>query len=50
MNVVTVSSDFARFNARSIGALASQGFITTKLTSNAHGNVWRVTAKGLSKL
>lgn len=46
----TVQSDFAREKAQEIGALASQGLITTKEGTTAYRRLWRVTPPGLNQL
>lgn len=48
----SVSSDFARAYSQEIGALASQGLITTRLANrNAfYGRLWRLTSNGVSHL
>lgn len=46
----TVQSDFAREHAQDIGALASQGLITTKEARNVYGRLWRITPPGHQQL
>ncbi len=46
----TVSSTFAREYAAEVAALASLGFITTKMTGDIFGRIWRLTPKGLHHL
>ena len=46
----TVQSDFARERAEDIGALASQGLITTKDGKDTYGRLWRITPPGQHQL
>lgn len=48
----SVSSDFARYEAQQLAALASKGFITTRVPgkTNTYGRMWRVTVAGLAHL
>lgn len=46
----TVQSDFAREHAQQIGALASQGCVSTKEGRNNYGRLWRITPPGLQQL
>jgi hypothetical protein len=46
----TISSDFARYKAKEIAALASMGLITTRESFCEYGRFWRVTEKGISHL
>ena len=49
-----VQSNYARRNAQEVAALASMGFITTKVfrdkTTPVFGRMWRVTLEGLKLL
>lgn len=46
----TVQSDFARERAQEVGALASQGLITTKEGKDTYGRLWRITPPGQNQL
>jgi hypothetical protein len=46
----SVSSDFARYRAQEIAALASMGLITTKVARQDYGRVWRITEEGIETL
>jgi hypothetical protein len=46
----TVQSDFARQWAEQLGALASQGLITTKEAKDTFGRLWRITPPGQNQL
>lgn len=48
-----VQSNYARKHAQEVGALASMGFITTKVvrgTAPVFGRMWRVTLQGMKLL
>ena len=45
-----LQSNFARENAKSVGALASLGYISTGEGDGTFGNTWRPTFAGLLKL
>lgn len=48
-----VQSNYARANAQEVGALASMGFITTKVVRGNNpvfGRMWRVTLDGMKLL
>ena len=45
-----VSSNFSRYKAQEIGALASLGLITTKVGRNDYGRIWRITEEGIETL
>ena len=47
---ISLQSNFARENARVVGALASLGYISTKEEAGTFGNTWRTTFAGLLKL
>lgn len=47
---ISLQSNFARENARVVGALASLGYISTKEEAGTFGNTWRATFAGLLKL
>ena len=47
---ISLQSNFARENARVVGALASLGYISTKEEAGTFGNIWRPTFAGLLKL
>jgi hypothetical protein len=47
---VSISSDFARYKAQEIAALASMGLITTKVTKRLYGRTWRITEEGIETL
>lgn len=47
---VTVSSNYARANAREIAAAASLGYITTRTAFDEFGSLWRATAAGITQL
>lgn len=47
---ISLQSNFARENARVVGALASLGYISTKEEAGTFGNTWRPTFAGLLKL
>lgn len=46
----TVQSDFARQWAEQLGALSSQGLITTKEAKDTFGRLWRITPPGQNQL
>lgn len=46
----STKSDFARENASAVAVAAQQGLITTRITGDVYGSVWRVTPNGLSVL
>ena len=46
----TVSSEFSRYHAKEIAALASMGLITTRESPNEFGRFWRVTEEGIAHL
>ena len=46
----SVSSDFARYRAQEIAALASMGLITTKVGRQEYGRTWRITEEGIETL
>lgn len=46
----TIQSDFSRFYAAEVGALASMGLISTQEAAGEFGRVWRVTGVGLETL
>lgn len=46
----SVSSDFARYRAQEIGALASLGLISTKVGKQEYGRIWRITEDGIETL
>lgn len=48
-----VQSNYARAHAQEVGALASMGFITTKVVRGSNpifGRMWRVTLDGMKLL
>jgi hypothetical protein len=47
---VTLQSNFARENAKVVGALASLGYLSTKEEADTFSNTWRPTFAGLLKL
>jgi hypothetical protein len=47
---VTIQSNFARENAKVVGALASLGYLSTKEEADTFSNTWRPTFAGLLKL
>ena len=46
----TVQSDFSRSNVEQMGALASQGLITTRENRTVYGRLWRITPPGQNQL
>ncbi len=46
----SVSSDFSRKHAETVGMAASLGFITTKIFRDIYGRDWLPTASGLQFL
>lgn len=46
----TTRSDFARHNAEIVAVCACSGYITTRITADAFGNVWKTTTEGLGLL
>lgn len=46
----SVSSDFSRYKAQEIAALASLGLITTKVGKHQYGRIWRITEEGIETL
>lgn len=46
----SLQSNFARENAQTVAALASMGLISTKISENSFGTLWRCTFEGVLKL
>lgn len=46
----SLQSNFARENAQTVAALASMGLISTKVSENTFGTLWRCTFEGVLKL
>ena len=44
---ITVSSNFAREKALFIAMAASMGLLSTKITRDVYGRVWKLTCGGL---
>ncbi len=47
---ISLQSNFARENAKIVGALASIGYLSTKEGTDTFSNTWRPTFAGLLKL
>jgi hypothetical protein len=47
---ISLQSNFARENAKIVGALASIGYLSTKEEAGTFSNTWRPTFAGLLKL
>lgn len=50
LNSFSVSSDFARYRAQQIAALASMGLISTRCGPREYGRIWRITEEGIETL
>ena len=47
---ITVSSNFAREKALFIAMAASMGLLSTKITRDVYGRVWKLTVGGMKML
>jgi len=47
---ITVSSNFARERAPIIAMAASMGLISTKVTRDVYGRVWKLTVGGMKMI
>ncbi|WP_067516879.1 hypothetical protein [Endozoicomonas ascidiicola] len=46
----TLQSQYARDNSREVAELSSRGLITTQVSTEEYGKVWRVNAAGKALL
>jgi hypothetical protein len=47
MQPVFLKSNFARKHTSVVAMASSMGLITTRISAQTYGNMWRVTSKGL---
>lgn len=50
LHPVSVSSDFSRYHAQQIAALASLGLVSSRVGRREFGKVWRITEEGMETL
>jgi hypothetical protein len=50
LKTFSISSDYARYKAQEIAALASMGLISTRCGPRKYGRTWRVTEEGIETL